>query len=82
MATGKMVPKDLSDGRVAETFNLSKKERKKKKKCNICKVQQNKTQENKFWGFPDGSVVKNPPVNAGDTGLIPSLGKAHMPQSN
>ena len=26
------------------------------------------------WGFPGGSVVKNPPVNAGDTGdvgLIP-----------
>ena len=21
--------------------------------------------------FPDGSVVKNPPANAGDTGLIP-----------
>ena len=29
-------------------------------------------------GFPDGSVVKNPPVNAGDTGdmgLIPGLGR-------
>ena len=23
------------------------------------------------WGFPVGSVVKNPPVNAGDAGLIP-----------
>ena len=23
-----------------------------------------------------GSVVKNPPVNAGDTGLIPGLGKS------
>ena len=22
------------------------------------------------WGFPGGSVVKNPPANAGDTGLI------------
>lgn len=22
-------------------------------------------------GFPDGSTVKNPPVNAGDVGLIP-----------
>ena len=22
-------------------------------------------------GFPGGSVVKNPPANAGDTGLIP-----------
>ena len=31
------------------------------------------------WGFPGGSVVKNPPVNAGDTGLIPNLGRSHMP---
>ena len=30
-------------------------------------------------GFPGGSVVKNPPVNAGDTGYagyIPGMGKA------
>ena len=27
-------------------------------------------------GFPGGSVVKNPPANAGDTGLIPGLGKS------
>ena len=29
-------------------------------------------------GFPDGTVVKNPPVNAGDSGdadLIPGLGR-------
>ena len=25
-------------------------------------------------GFPNGPVVKNPPCNAGDTGLIPSSG--------
>ena len=29
------------------------------------------------WGFPGGSVVKNPPVNAGDMGLIPGLGRSH-----
>ena len=23
------------------------------------------------WGFPGGSVVKNPPANAGNVGLIP-----------
>ena len=23
-----------------------------------------------IWGFPGGSVVKNPPANAGDTGSI------------
>ena len=26
-------------------------------------------------GFPGGSVVKNPPAVAGDTGLIPELGR-------
>ena len=26
-------------------------------------------------GFPGGSVVKNPPANAGDTGLIPWSGR-------
>ena len=25
----------------------------------------------KKWGFPGGSVVKNPPANEGDVGLIP-----------
>ena len=25
-------------------------------------------------GFPGGSMVKNPPVNAGDNGLIPGVG--------
>jgi len=24
-----------------------------------------------IWGFPDGSVVKNPPANTGDEGSIP-----------
>ena len=27
-------------------------------------------------GFPGGSVVKNPPVNVGDAGLIPGLGRS------
>ena len=26
--------------------------------------------------FPDGAVVKNPPANAGDAGLIPGLGRS------
>ena len=32
-----------------------------------------------LWGFPGGSVVKNPPANAGDirdAGLIPGLGRS------
>ena len=32
--------------------------------------------------FPGGAVVKNPPANAGDTGLSPDPGRSHMPQSN
>ena len=30
------------------------------------------------WGFPGGSVVKNPPANAGDTGSIPGPGRSHL----
>ena len=28
------------------------------------------------WGFPGGSVVKNLSGNAGDTGLVPGLGRS------
>ena len=33
----------------------------------------------KLYGFPDGSVVMNLPANAGDMGLIPGLGRSHLP---
>ena len=33
-------------------------------------------------GFPDGSVVKNLPADAGDTGSNPDPGRSHMPQSS
>ena len=33
-------------------------------------------------GFPGGAVVKNPPANAGDTGLSPGPGSSHMLWSN
>ena len=33
-------------------------------------------------GFPGGTVVKNPPANAGDTGSIPGPGRSHMPRNN
>ena len=32
--------------------------------------------------FPGGSVVKNLPASAGDTGSIPGLGRFHTPRSN
>ena len=33
-------------------------------------------------GFPGGTVVKNPPANAGDMGLSPGPGRSHVPWSN
>ena len=33
-------------------------------------------------GFPGGSVVKNLPANAGETGSIPDLGRSHKPLGN
>ena len=35
-----------------------------------------------LWDFPGSAVVKNPPANAGDTDLIPGLGRSHVPQNN
>ena len=32
--------------------------------------------------FPGGSVVKNLPANAGDTGSSPGPERSHMPRSN
>ena len=32
--------------------------------------------------FLGGTVVKNLPANAGDTGSSPGPGRSHMPQSN
>ena len=36
----------------------------------------------KYRDFPGGTVVKNPPANAGNTGLSPGPGRSHMPRSN
>ena len=35
-----------------------------------------------IMGFPGGSVIKNLPASAGDTGSIPDPGRPHMPQSS
>ena len=35
-----------------------------------------------FRAFPGGSVLKNPPASAGDTGSIPGLGRSHKPRSS
>ena len=44
--------------------------------------QENSLLESSVRGFPGGTVVKNPPANAGDTGSSPGLGRSHMPWSN
>ena len=35
-----------------------------------------------YEDFPDCTVVKNPPANAGDRGSNPGPGRSHMPWSN
>ena len=37
---------------------------------------------NLILGFPGGSVIRSPPANAGDSGLIPGLGRHHILWSN
>ena len=39
-------------------------------------MQNFKAQVEKTWGFPGGSVLKSPPANAGDMGLIPGSGRS------
>ena len=46
---------------------------KKKRQNYNYEISQGPTQ---LWGFPAGSVVKKPPANAGDTDLIPGLGRS------
>ena len=38
--------------------------------------------KNSMEGLPGGPVVKNPPANAGNMGLIPGPGGFYMPRSN
>lgn len=40
------------------------------------------TTKNLNLDFSGGPAVKNPPVNAGDTGPIPGPGRSQMPRSN
>ena len=39
-------------------------------------------QESREEDFPGGTVVKNLPASAGDTGSSPGPGRSHMPRSN
>ena len=42
-----------------------------------CQTRLSDSHTHTAWvGFPGGSVVKNPPANVGDKGLIPGLGRS------
>ena len=41
-----------------------------------------KAKKSKKGGFPGGSVIRNPPANAGDMGSIPGLRRSDMPWSS
>ena len=48
----------------------------------VCALREVWVYKTEVEGLPGGSVVKNPPANAGDKGSIPGLGRSHVPQSN
>ena len=52
--------------------------KKETSKCISSKNHKDRT----LMDFRGGAVVKNPPANAGDTGLSPGPGRSHMPRSN
>ena len=45
--------------------------------CGMAKRLKQNRDETYLKGFPGGTVDKNPPANAGDTGLIPGPGRSH-----
>ena len=53
--------------------------------CNLVRATNGNRMEvplkGKHWDFPGGTVVKNPPANAGDTGSSPGPEGSHMPRS-
>ena len=58
-------------------FFLIESVREKLKKVQLQEVL-NKAFKKRSGGFPGGSLVKNLPANAGDTGSIPGLGRSHI----
>ena len=46
----------------------------------VCFNEKNKIKQHA--DFPGGTVVKNPPANAGEMGSTPGPGRSHMLQSN
>ena len=46
------------------------------------KEKRKKDEKQVSGGFPGGTVVKNLPANAGDTGSSPGMGRSHIPRSS
>ena len=63
---------------IKEWLNYKQKQEIKQKQVDL----NNLLETLKIQDFPGGSVVKNPPANAGDTGSSPGPGTSHMLQSN
>ena len=60
-------------------INYKKKNGKKHKHV---ETKQHASKNSMARDFPVGSMVKNPPANAGNTGLSPGPGRSHVSQSN
>ena len=69
-----MIKKTIVIGQVSHRDDLTKETAEELEKR---KQMQNKTKQD----FLRGIVVENPPVNAGDTGLIPGPGRSHTPRA-
>ena len=66
----------MTVGKILLPWNLSQAQRGKVEFLETLARKQNSR------GFPGGSVVKNPPADAEDTGLITRLGRSHKPRGN
>ena len=54
----------------------------RKNRINYSLVSQRIVLKSCYRGFPGGTVVKDPPSKAADTGSSPGPGRSHVPQSS
>ena len=73
---------DIQENRVSSSQEVPWNSRNLELYCNVLNTLRRSKNGINFRDFPGGAVVKNPPANAGDTGLSPGPGRSHMPRSN